>query len=156
MSLSRNEPAEAAANVRARCSGERRVRLVARDAVFEADGGASRPLHGESPAPLDLLLGALATELLAGFRREAARDGLALDDAELTLSAWLENPLVALGVVGESGSARIASIRGSLYASSTGEPSALAAALARASASGPIHSTLCRVADVGIELKPTI
>ncbi|MCA9785239.1 MAG: hypothetical protein KC488_01680 [Candidatus Cloacimonetes bacterium] len=65
-----------------------------------------------APSSLDLALAALASELLNLLYSLCQRSGLALDSLELSLTATLDNPLVALGVVGESGCPTLATIHG--------------------------------------------
>lgn len=69
-----------------------------------------------APAAIELALGALGGELLTLFAGLCAREGLALDSLELSLSARIEHPLVALGVVGESGLPAIAAVTGACHA----------------------------------------
>jgi hypothetical protein len=130
------------------------VRLIMRNLSLVAEGQTSLSPEATHPSALDLLVSALVTDLLAGLQREAARAGVQLHDAELNLSAYLDNPLVALGVVGEAGSAALASIRGSLYVSCDAGAEALDAVWQQALERASVHSTLRRCADVRIDLKP--
>jgi hypothetical protein len=130
------------------------VRLVTRNLSLAAEGQTSLAREAAHPSALDLLVSALVADLLAGLHREAARAGVTLYDAELNVSAWLDNPLVALGVVGEEGSAALAAIHGSLYVSCDARAEALHALWLQALERAPVHSTLRRCADVRIDLKP--
>jgi uncharacterized OsmC-like protein len=141
------------ARVRVRITADGRVRLLARETSLDVAG--HRP-SDEALTSLELLLGALAAELVAGLRRESARDGIVLDETELNVSARLESPLVALGVIGEQGSPRIASIRGSLYVSTDAEPEALERAWMRARERAPVHATLTRSCELAVELKTVV
>lgn len=100
-----------------------RVR-VRHDGGCRAQGGGPAFQVGEplglgadrsAPAAIELTLGALGGELLRLFAGLCAREGLALDSLELSLSARVENPLVALGVVGEAGVPALASIDGACH-----------------------------------------
>jgi hypothetical protein len=64
---------------------------------------------------VEYLLGALAGDLLIGFQAQAARSGLAVRAVEVAVSGALQNPLVHLGVVGETGSPGLEAISGTLY-----------------------------------------
>ena len=130
------------------------VRMVTRNLSLSAEGQTSEAPRADHPSALDLMVAALVADLLAGLRRQAAGAGVTLHDAELSVSARLDNPLVALGVVGESGTAALRSIRGSLYVSSDAGAEALGALWERALERAPIHATLRRCADLRIELKP--
>jgi hypothetical protein len=130
------------------------VRLVTRNLGLTAEGQTSLAPEATHPSALDLLVAALVADLLAGLHREAARAGVTLHDAELNVSAYLDNPLVALGVVGERGSAALAAIHGSLYVSSDARAEALRVLWQQVLERAPVHSTLGRCADVRIDLKP--
>jgi len=105
-----------------------------------------------APAALDLLLCALGGEILSGFARAAARAGLTLDAAEAAVDAYLENPLVAAGVVGEAGSPALAAAGVSLYASSPDPEAALRAVLDAVLSQAPVHATLARACPITVEL----
>ena len=130
------------------------VRLVTRNVSLTAEGQTSLAPEAIHPSALDLLLGALVADLLSGLHRAASRAGVKLFDAELSASARLENPLVALGVVGESGSAALASVQGSLYVSCDAGADVLAGLWRTVLERAPVHATLRRCADVQIDLKP--
>lgn len=140
--------------VRGLLGREGEVRLVTRTLVFTAAGQTSLAPEAAHPSALDLLISALVADLLAGLQREAARAGIAIHDAELNVAAELDNPLVALGVVGEAGSAALRSIRGSLYVSSNESLEAIEPLWRRSLERAPVYSTLRRCADITIELKP--
>ncbi|HTR96801.1 MAG TPA: hypothetical protein VMH61_02770 [Candidatus Acidoferrales bacterium] len=129
------------------------VTLVARRASFPASDARGPASHAERPSALELLLGALAADLLGGLARECRRAGLGLRDAELRLRARLENPLVALGVVGEEGSPAVRSIEGALHASGV-DTAPLEAAWATVMAHSPAYATLARATSIRIEVRP--
>ena len=149
-----NAPREASCTVRGMAGADGRVRLVTRNVSLEADGQTSLASDAKHPSALDLLVSALVTDLLAGLQREAAREGVALQDAELSVSAALDNPLVALGVIGETGSAAVADLRGSLYVSADADARLLERLWHRALERAPVYATLRRSSDVRIEFKP--
>lgn len=65
-----------------------------------------------APAVIDSLLSALGSEVLLVFRDLLHRHDLPFEHIEIQLRASLHNPLVALGVVGETGSPGLARIEG--------------------------------------------
>jgi hypothetical protein len=69
-----------------------------------------------APAAIDLALGALGGELLDLLAGLCRRDGLELDSLELSLVAHIDHPLVALGVVGETGTPVLSAIDGTCHA----------------------------------------
>jgi len=150
MTLPEHEPASA---VRGLADPEGHVRLVTRNLSLAAEGQTSLAPGAKHPSALDLMIAALVADLLAGLAREAARDGIIVYDAELNVSAYLDNPLVALGVVGETGTPALSSVHGSLYVSCEAGAETLAALWQRVLGRAPVFATLERCADVCIELK---
>jgi len=140
--------------VRAMRRDDGRIAVVAGNHTIEAAGRTSLDPKAPAPSALDYLVAALAADLLSGLGREAARDGLRIDDAELLLAARLDNPLVALGVEGEAGTAGLAAVTGTLYVATGASFDALLAAWNRALARAPVYSTLGRCAVLRIELRP--
>ncbi len=139
--------------LRAHVGPEGRVRIHARNLSLEAEGRTSWADAAERPSALDYLLAALAADLLAGLGHESRRGGPEVHDAELRLQAWLEHPLAVAGVVGETGSPRLAAIHGSLYLG-TGAPEAEARDLwGRVLRGAPVHASLSPGVQLDIELK---
>jgi hypothetical protein len=144
---------ESDCTVRAMRRPDGRVTVMARRHALDVDGQTSLDDSARSPSSLDTLIAALAADVLAGFEREATRAGVPVDDAELSLSAWLDNPLAALGVAGETGSPAVASIAGTLYVSAEARDEELRALWGRALERAPVYSTLHRCAEVRIEFR---
>ncbi|HTK31983.1 MAG TPA: OsmC family protein [Candidatus Saccharimonadaceae bacterium] len=151
--MTRPSPTPTACDIRAQSTGGGRVRLLGRHGTFQAEGQTPFQAPGSAPSALELLIGALAADLLAGFVREVGRAGETLDAVELTLSAELAHPLVVLGVVGEQGSAALSRIRGSLYVSGEGAEPRWRTLWAQALARAPVHATLARAVAIDLELK---
>ena len=107
----------------------------------------------DHPSALELLLAALGGDLMSGWRAGAERAGLTTHAIELTLSARLEQPLVALRVVGESGHPGLAEISGTLYVSTDAAPDDARRVWLDVLARSPIHATLARAATLAIEFK---
>lgn len=153
MSEHDSPPLPASCQLRAHAGRDGHVRLVTRNLSFQAARQLGLDPEAEHPAALDLLVGALATDLLAGLGREAARAGLPLHDAELRLEAHLDNPLVALGVIGEHGSPALTRVVGKLFVSTDADESQLRALWERACATAPVLATLQRSAIIDITLR---
>jgi len=139
--------------LRALVSPHGHVRLVTRNLTFDAAQQLGLGAGASYPAALDLLVGALATDLLVGLGREAARAGVPLHDAELRLEARLGNPLVALGVVGEDGSPALASVQGTLFANGDADEAQVHALWERACARAAVYATLRRCASIHITIR---
>src|SRR5690349_9551480 len=84
-------------------------RAYARNHAFAIGAGADFRPAASHPAAVELMLGGLGGELASGVRSACARRGIAIDGLELTLAGRPDNPLVALGVIGEDGHAGLAS-----------------------------------------------
>ena len=140
--------------VRGRWDARGEVRVSGRHFVLDAVGPAHLASNATRPSALELLVAALVADLLAGLGRESMRAGVKIHDAEMAVSAYLDNPLVALGVVGEEGTAAVASLNGSLYVSSDADAETLASLWSVALERAPVHATLRRCVDLSIELKP--
>lgn len=131
-----------------------RVRLVTRNLSLMAEGQSSLAPTARHPSALDLLVLALVTDLLSGLHRAASRSGLQLLDAELSVTATLDNPLVALGVIGETGSAALAAIQGSVYVHCDAAPAVVDELWQNVLAISPVYATLQRCAELRLDLKP--
>ena len=140
--------------VRGRWDAAGEIRVSGRHFVLDAAGPSLLASPAALPSALELLVSALVADLLAGLGRESLRAGVKIHDAEIAVSAFLDNPLVALGVVGETGTAAVAAVRGSLYVSSDAAPETLARLWSLALERAPVHATLRRCLDLSIDLKP--
>jgi hypothetical protein len=139
--------------VRGRWDAEGGVRVTGRQFALDA-AGRSLESKAARPSALELLASSLAVDLLAGLGRESLRAGVTIHEAEMNVSAFLDNPLVPLGVVGEAGSAAVVSMRGALYVSSDADDRALASLWALVTERASVHATLLRCVEQKIELKP--
>jgi hypothetical protein len=128
-------------------------RAYARTHAFAVGRQAGFREADPHPSAVELLLGALGGDLLGGWRVEAERAGVTLDALEASLTARLENPLRHLGVVGESGSAGIAGIRGTIYLTADATEADLRALWTEVLARSPLHSTLSRCTSLTLELR---
>ena len=140
------------ARLRASRGPEQIVRLHARSLTLTGLGRASWAPAAEHPSALDHLLAALAIDLVSGLGEEAWRVGAVLDDIELRLEAFLENPLVVAGVVGEEGSPRLRAIRGSLYVGAGCGEAELRVLWQRSCARAPVLASLAPGVSVDIIL----
>jgi hypothetical protein len=95
---------------RARVSVRRHQFLVGRPIDFDAESS--------TVMALEYALGALGAELVAGLRQFAGRRRLTLDNVEALVRAEIEDSLVYLEVVGESGQPRIGRVDIKLYVAS--------------------------------------
>ncbi len=141
------------ARLRAHRGPQPPVKVHIRSLTLTGNGRASWDVAAEHPSATDYLLAALATDLLSGLADESRRASQALDDLELRLEAFLENPLVVAGVIGEEGSPRVAAIRGSLYVGSGASEAEVRALWQQTRTRSPVLASLAPDVSVDIELK---
>jgi len=141
------------ARLRAHRGAQPTVKLHARNLTLTGLGRASWDTTVDHASAIDYLLAATATELVTAFGDEARRADIALDDVELRLEAFFENPLVVAGVIGEQGSPRIATIRGSLYVGTAAAESEVVAPWQRACARSFVLASLAPDVAIDITLK---
>jgi hypothetical protein len=139
--------------VRAHAVGPDEVRAYSGRHVFSVGAQAALQPSDLHPSAVEYLLGALAGDLLRGFRLEAARRSVVVRATELSLAGRLNNVLVHLGVRGEDGHAGLESVTGTLYASMDGDAPTRDAAWQETLTRSPLFQTLSRCATVSIELR---
>jgi uncharacterized OsmC-like protein len=119
-----------------------------------------RPLEfdpaSEAVSPLEYLLGALGADLVSGLQIVAKRRRLHLDRAEATVEGRLDNPLVHLAVVGETGHAGLASARVKVYASSFDAEASVREAWNETLERSPLVRTLRGSVDLSLELEVVV
>lgn len=140
--------------VRVVALGGNASRAYARNHTIELGRAASFHDRDEHPSAIELLLAALGADLLDGWSGAARRAGMPAHDAEMTLTARLEDPLSHLGTVGAEGSPAIAAITGTLYVNTGADAEACARAWRETLARSPLHATLSRATSITIALTP--
>jgi len=138
--------------VRVTPGGPEASRVHARNHSFDVGRQASFRDADPCPSAIELALGALGGDLASGWRAEAARRGIALDELELTLRCRLDDPLRHLGVVGASGHAGIAAIEGTIYVTAETGAGELEAAWREVRERSPLYTTLSRCVSVRLDL----
>jgi TusA-related sulfurtransferase/uncharacterized OsmC-like protein len=138
--------------VRARWTGGMRAKVFARNHGWTAGQPASFDTEDAAPSAIEQLLGALAACLAVGFQWRASREGLGIEDLEITLGARAENILVFLGVE-DDGVPALSGIDGKLFVRSGADEVRLAALWAETVRRSPVAQTLLRGAPVEIEFR---
>jgi hypothetical protein len=139
--------------IRARRVTPEETRIYARNHAFAVGAQASLRDRDDHPSAIEYLLGALAGDLLHGFEVEAARRQIAVDAGEINLQGRLDNVLVHLGVIGESGHPGLASIIGTFYVSADVDEPVLLEIWQATLARSPLFHTLSKCAVVTIRLQ---
>jgi len=130
------------------------LRIVARSARssvvytrqhrFEVGPSLSFDPQAPLPTALEHVLGAVGADVVSALHAAARRRRLVVDGIEAAVDGRLENPLMALGVVGEAGTPRLAAVELRVYVSSVEPEPSLRAAWDEALSHSPMAATfLC-------------
>jgi uncharacterized OsmC-like protein len=134
-------------------TGEGGATSYARNHAFAVGGQASFREADAHPDAVEYLLGALGGDLISGFASHAARRGIEIDAMEASVSGRLDNPLVFLGVVGESGHSGFRAIACTLYVSADADENILEEIWQTTLERSPLANTLDRCVDLDLDLR---
>ena len=133
-------------------TGEGWATAYTRNHAFTVGGQASFRETDAHPDAVEYLLGALGGDLISGFASHARRRGVEVDAMEASISGRLNNPLVYLGVVGESGHPGFEKISCTLYVSADADEEVLSEVWQTTLASSPLVNTLDRCVGLTLTL----
>ena len=136
--------------LRARAAGPMRSTVYCRNFQWTVGQAASFEERDAHPSAVEYLLGTLAASLTTGFATECARDGLEVDDIEISAKGTLHSVMAHLGLDAGDPSLEAATLR--CFASSFDDEAAVRAAWDRAVARSPIVATLRKAASIEIKL----
>ena len=129
---------------RVRGHGDDQATAYARNQSFMVCKQASFAESDLHPSAVEYLLGALGGDLINGFAAAAARRGISTYALEASVSGRLNNPLVHLGVVGESGHPGFEAIDATLFVSADQDNEDMERVWQRGPGSSPLVNTLRR------------
>ncbi|MHC4548748.1 MAG: OsmC family protein [Planctomycetota bacterium] len=136
--------------VRARATGPMRSTVYCRNFTFDVGQPASFEEKDRHPSAVEYLFGALAGALATGFKTEVARDGLEVDDIEITVRGRLDNVLAFLGI--EDGDPSVARVGLKCFASTFDDQARVREAWQRAVERSPLAATLAKAVDLDLKL----
>lgn len=136
--------------LRARATERLSSKVYCRNFSFRVGQPASFEERDTHPSGVELLLGSLAGSLTTGLATECSRDGLSVDDVELTIQGRLHNILAHLGL--EDGDPSVATVVIKCFVSSGEDETALRAAWDRTLSRSPIARTLAKAVDLSTRL----
>lgn len=142
--------------VRVRADDDQTVTVHSRNLAFRIGDPVSFRPTDSHPSALEILLGALAADLIGTFRSVARRRRIIVDSVEISANATLNNPLAHIGVVGEEGEPSLKEVQGVLYVSSMSESEILHDVWSETLRRAPIYLTLSRAAELRFRLEITI
>jgi hypothetical protein len=134
-------------------TGEGWATAYARNHAFTVGGQASFREADAHPDAVEYLLGALGGDLISGFASHATRRGVEVDAMEASIFGRLNNPLVYLGVVGESGHPGFDTISCTLYVSADADEEVLKEVWRTTLARSPLVNTLDRCVGLTLNLQ---
>jgi len=126
--------------VRARSTGGMKSTVYFRNFSFDVGQPASFEEKDRHPSAVEYLLGALGGALTAGFATECAKEGLEIDDIEISIKGKLDNVLAHLGI--EDGDPSFKSIELKCFASTMDDRDKVRAAWKRTYDNSPLAQTL--------------
>ncbi len=135
---------------RVRSTGNLKSTVYCRNFSIEVGQPASFEASDKHPSAVEYLLAALAGDLTTGFATECAKNGIEMDDIEMTISGRLNNVLAHLGL--EEGDPSFASIEVKCFASSFEDEAKVRDAWNRTIKRSPLAATLKKTMDLRLKL----
>jgi len=126
--------------VRSRSTGHLKSTVYFRNFSFDVGQPASFEERDAHPSAVEYLLAALAGALSTGFATECAKDGIEVDDIEISVKGKLDNVLAHLGI--EEGDPSFQSIEVKCFASTVDNAERVQAAWQRTLDCSPLARTL--------------
>lgn len=139
--------------VRVRGGGGQEATVSARNHSFQVCAPVSFHEADSHPSALEYLLGALGGDLITGFADRASRRGITVDALEIRVSGRLHNPLVYLGVVGETRRAGVETITSTLYVSADADEETLRQIWEELLSRSPLVNTLQEGVALSLEMR---
>lgn len=137
-------------NVRVQGEKSLTAKVHSRNHTFVVGQPADFSSKVDAPSAIDYLLGALASDLAVGFKAQASRRNIEIDQLEISIKAGLENVLFHLELEDE-GSPRIEEITGTFYVSSPQDEESLEKLWESTLERSPIYQTLNQSIKINIQ-----
>jgi hypothetical protein len=136
--------------LRVRATGPLKSTVYVRNFSFDVGQPASFEEKDRHPSAVEVLLGAFAADLTAGFSNECSRSGIVIDDVEVSIRGRLGNVLAHLGL--QDGDPSFQRIEAKCFASTMEDEGRVREAWERTVRRSPIASTLRRAVDLDLKL----
>jgi TusA-related sulfurtransferase len=136
--------------VRARASGLLQTTAYCRNFSLQIGQPASFEEKDAHPSAVEMLLSALAGDLVTGFAVECSRSGLEVDDIEATVRGRLGDVLGHLGL--SEGDPSFETIRVKCFASTFDDDQAVREAWERVVGRSPVARTLSKATELELKL----
>lgn len=132
--------------LRIRSTGKQKSTVYARNFSYDVGQAASFEEKDAHPSGLEYLLGGLGGALTTAFATECSKEGLDVDDIEVSITATLHNVLAHLGL--EEGDPSLATILVKCFASTFDDEDKVQQAWQTTTNRSPLFTTLAKAADV--------
>jgi TusA-related sulfurtransferase len=137
---------------RVRWSGGLHTQVYCRNHTWNVGQPASFDVEDEAPSAVEYVLGALGSCLAMGFQIHASRQGIRIDELEISLGGQLNNIYVFLGIE-QGGHSGFRNITGTLYVRADADDAVLQDLWQHTLAVSPIMHTLMRPIDLDITMQ---
>lgn len=136
-----------------RVQGEKGLtaKVHSRNHTFRVGQPADFSPKVDAPSAVDYLLASLAASITVGFKAQASKRNVTIDNDELTLKGSLENVLFHMELEDE-GSPRMNKIQGTYYVSSPDDEELLEELWENTLKRSPIYQTLKDTVDIELKL----
>lgn len=135
--------------MRVRSTGNLKSTVYCRNFSWDLGQPASFKDKDAHPCAVEALLGALGGALSSGFATDCAREGLDVDDVEITVRGKLHNILAHMGL--EEGDPSFAGIEVKCFASTMDDEATVRRVWDLTVARSPIAATLAKAVDLNIK-----
>lgn len=136
--------------LRTRVTGHQKSTVYCRNFSFDVGQLASFEEKDLYPSAVEYVLGALSASLATGLATEAVRDGLEIDDIEISTRGQIENVLAMLGM--DPGEAAFSTIEVKVFVSTLEDEARVQAAWDRVVQRSPLVGTLRRGVPIALKL----
>jgi len=136
--------------VRIRSTGHQQSTVYCRNFSWNIGQPVSFEEKDAHPSSIEAFLGAFGSALASGYATECSRDGLEIDDIEITVRGKLINVLAHMGV--EEGNPGFAGIEVKCFASTMDDESKVQKAWERTVRRSPLAATLAGAVELNIKL----
>jgi uncharacterized OsmC-like protein/TusA-related sulfurtransferase len=135
--------------LRTRSTGHQRSTVYCRNFSWDLGQPASFEEKDSHPSAVEALLGALGGSLAAGYATECAREGLEMDDIEITVRGRLSNILAHMGL--EEGDPSFSSIEVKCFASTMEDEDRARQVWMQTVNRSPVAATLAKGVELNIK-----
>lgn len=136
--------------IRTRSTGHLKSTVYCRNFSFDIGQAASFEEKDKYPSAIEYFIGALSASLSTAFATESAKEGMDIDDVEITIRCQLENILAHLGM--EEGFPGISRIDIKCFITSMDDPKRIKDIWDQTVNRSPIYATLAKSTEINMKV----